>query len=122
MPFYSTNPNQTVGGWASNPCNASLPYMCRMQNSQGSPVMTTASTNASFYFNTTFTTFLDAEKSCKDNGGHIAGYKTNEEQLEVGCGRGEGGGAAGARACGQLPTRPGGLGGGGVGSLLHASV
>lgn len=83
MAYYSTNASRTVGGWGSNPCNASLPYMCRMQNLQDTPRMTTTSTNATYYFNTTKTTFADAEISCKNNGGHIAGYSSLAEQQEV---------------------------------------
>ncbi len=83
MPFYSMNPNQTVGGWATLNCTTRMPFMCRKQNSQGSPSMATQVTNETFYYNTTRTSFQDAENSCKNNGGHIAGFSTREEQREV---------------------------------------
>lgn len=83
MPFSSLNPNATVGGWASQNCSNTLPYMCRVQNKQATPSMTTQSTNQTYYFNTTMTTFADAERSCMNNGGHIAGFSSEAEQLEV---------------------------------------
>ncbi len=83
MPFYSMDPAKTVGGWASLNCTTRLPFMCRKQNWQGSPGMTTQASNQTFYYNTTRTTMADAENSCKNNGGHIGGFKTQEEQQEV---------------------------------------
>ena len=36
-----------------------------------------------FYFNSTNTTWDDAENSCQTNGGHIAAYTSLEEQTDV---------------------------------------
>ena len=83
MSTYSMDPNKTVGGWATLMCNTTMPYMCRMQTNIGTPAMTTQITNVTFYLNTTETTFADAEVSCKDNGGHIAGFTNETEQYEV---------------------------------------
>jgi hypothetical protein len=47
------------------------------------PNYTSPVSNVTFYFNSTNTTFDDAQLSCNANGGHIAGYTSLEEQADV---------------------------------------
>jgi hypothetical protein len=45
-----------------------------------SEYMTTASTNVTFYVNTTPSTFDEAQYACRVNGGNLAVYTSQEEQ------------------------------------------
>jgi hypothetical protein len=46
------------------------------------PVMS-STTGDTFYFNTTPSTFNEAEEGCKKGGGHLAAYTSVDEQAEV---------------------------------------
>jgi hypothetical protein len=45
------------------------------------PAFTTNITNITFYFNTSLGTWADAQLGCNLNGGHIAAYTSQEEQV-----------------------------------------
>ncbi len=47
------------------------------------PNYTTPVSNVTFLFNSTSTTYDDAESSCQMSGGHIAAYTSLEEQADV---------------------------------------
>jgi hypothetical protein len=55
----------------------------RIADPAPAPRLTTESTAATFYLNTTPSTFDEAEIACQTEGGHLAAYSSFEEQVEV---------------------------------------
>jgi hypothetical protein len=57
--------------------------VCRTADPAAAPRYTTELTAATFYLNTTPSTFDEAEIACQTEGGHLASYSSFEEQVEV---------------------------------------
>ena len=74
-----------VWGWADEECLVPHTFMCRKPRQGASETMTTNSTNITFYLNTTPSTYTDAQRACRMNGGNLAIYTSLEEQQEVRC-------------------------------------
>ena len=75
-------------GWADTNCSVLAPFICRRPGFDG--YIYNSTTGGTFLFNVSYQGFASAEQACKDNGGHLASYKSEAEQVrqppaEAGC-------------------------------------
>ena len=75
-------------GWISTQCSFEAVFMCRKAKSTAFAYNTTK--GVAFIFNSSYSSQSEAEQACKDNGGHLASYKSEAEQVrqppaEAGC-------------------------------------
>lgn len=61
-------------GWADNQCNASLPFMCKMQPPSSSFAFVYPITGSTYILNTSILTFTEAQYTCNQQGGHLVSY------------------------------------------------
>jgi hypothetical protein len=66
-------------GWVSAVCSFQAVFVCRKPTTVAFSY--NSSSGITFIYNTTATSQADAEFSCKENGGHLASYASNMEQV-----------------------------------------
>jgi hypothetical protein len=70
-------------GWADWHCSAQLPFMCKTLQPNSSYIYISPTNLHTYVLNTSQQTFVDAQYSCNQQGGHLVHYDTVEEQYEV---------------------------------------
>jgi hypothetical protein len=71
-------------GWADQPCDVQLPFMCKQQPLGSAFLYISPSSRITYILNVTSLPFVDAQASCNEQGGHLVYYTSLEEQKEVG--------------------------------------
>jgi hypothetical protein len=81
----AANASHTDGGawgWEVNACELELPYICKMVP-LGGFVFASDTSLATYVFNTTPSSFNQAQEACNHAGGHLAYFDSAAEQAEV---------------------------------------
>jgi hypothetical protein len=74
--------NPPAWGWADSNCGNEFAFMCKRLQ-PGAYVYNSPTTYSTYMLNTTWASFVDAEGSCNDAGGHLVYFDSIEEQKEV---------------------------------------